>query len=50
MEWPKLKNIYICFPGGRHKVLTMSFDDGRVEDRRLVELFNRYGVRVLRCF
>ena len=33
MEWPKLKNIYICFPGGRHKVLTMSFDDGRVEDR-----------------
>ena len=45
MEWPKLKNIYICFPGGRHKVLTMSFDDGRVEDRRLVELFNRYGVR-----
>ncbi len=40
-----LKNSYICFPGGRHKVLTMSYDDGRQEDRRLVELFDRYGIR-----
>ena len=23
----------------------MSYDDGRLEDRRLVELFNRYGIR-----
>lgn len=41
----KLKVIYICFPEGKHKVLTFSYDDGRVEDRRLVELFNKYGVR-----
>ena len=41
----KLPNIYICFPGGKHKVLTMSYDDGRLEDRRLVEIFNRYGIR-----
>ena len=27
---------YICFPEGKHKVLTMSYDDGRLEDRRLV--------------
>lgn len=40
-----LKNIYICFPEGRHKVLTMSYDDGKQEDRKLVELFNRYGIR-----
>ncbi len=45
MNIPELKNIYICFPGGRHKVLTMSFDDGRLEDRQLVALFNRYGIR-----
>ena len=45
MQTAELKNIYTCFPGGRHKVLTMSFDDGRLEDRRLVELFNRYGIR-----
>ena len=24
----RLKNIYTCFPGGKHKVLTMSYDDG----------------------
>ena len=40
-----LKNIYTCFPGGKHKALTFSFDDGRVEDRRLVELFNQYGMK-----
>lgn len=40
-----IKNIYTCFPGGKHKVLTMSYDDGRLEDRRLVEIFNRYGIR-----
>ena len=42
---PELKNIYTCFPGGKHKVLTMSYDDGREEDYRLVELFNRHGLR-----
>lgn len=41
----ELKNIYSCFPGGKHKVLTMSYDDGRTEDRRLVEIFNRYGIK-----
>lgn len=45
MELPDLKTIYTCFPGGRHKVLTMSFDDGRVEDRRLVAIFNQYGIK-----
>ncbi len=40
-----LKNIYICFPGGRHKALTLSYDDGREEDRRLVEMLNRYGIK-----
>lgn len=40
-----IKNIYICFPGGRHKVLTMSYDDGRAEDRRLVDIFNRNGIK-----
>lgn len=43
MELEKI--IYTCFPGGKHKVLTMSYDDGRLEDKRLVEIFNRYGIR-----
>lgn len=41
----RVKNIYSCFPGGKHKALTMSYDDGREEDRRLVALFNRYGIK-----
>lgn len=33
------------YPGGKKKALTMSYDDGNTEDRRLVELFNRYGFK-----
>ncbi|CAM3840908.1 polysaccharide deacetylase family protein [Cohnella lubricantis] len=37
--------ILLCYPGGRHKALTMSYDDGQGADRRLVDIFNRYGIR-----
>lgn len=37
--------IYKCFPRGKHKVLTMSYDDGNIADRRLVGIFNRYGIK-----
>ena len=37
--------IYKAFPGGKHKVLTMSYDDGKLEDRKLVSIFNKYGIR-----
>ncbi len=40
-----MNRIYCCYPDGKHKALTMSYDDGRTEDRRLVEIFNRYGIR-----
>lgn len=40
-----MKVVYICFPEGRYKALTMSYDDGREEDRRLVDLFNRRGIK-----
>lgn len=40
-----MNKIYFCFPGGKHKALTMSYDDGKEEDRRLVGIFNRYGIR-----
>ena len=33
------------YPGGRHKALTLSYDDGQVYDRRLVEILNRAGIR-----
>ena len=40
--------MYIGFgfyPGGKKKALTMSYDDGQVHDRKLVEIFNKYGIR-----
>ena len=40
-----MNRVYACYPGGKHKALTMSYDDGRASDRRLVEIFNRYGIR-----
>lgn len=33
------------FPGGKRRVLTMSYDDGVTQDRRLVEIFDRYGIK-----
>jgi peptidoglycan/xylan/chitin deacetylase (PgdA/CDA1 family) len=33
------------YPGGKKKALTMSYDDGRDHDRRLVGIFNRHGIR-----
>ena len=41
----KLRNIYTAFPEGKHKVLTLSYDDGKIPDRRLVALFNEYGLK-----
>lgn len=37
--------IYQAFPGGRAKALTMSYDDGKLADVRLLEIFNRYGIK-----
>ncbi len=35
----------LLFPEGKHKVFTLSYDDGKCADRRLIEIMNRYGVR-----
>lgn len=40
-----MHKTYYCFPGGKHKVLTMSYDDGKLEDKRLVSIFNENGIR-----
>ena len=40
-----MNTIYKCFPGGRHKVLTMSYDDGKPADLRLVRIFRKYGIK-----
>ena len=33
------------FPNGARKALTMSYDDGKTPDRRLVSIFNKYGIK-----
>ncbi len=36
---------YDRYPGGKRYALTFSYDDGGAQDRRLVELFNKYGMK-----
>ncbi|MDR0400190.1 MAG: polysaccharide deacetylase family protein [Treponema sp.] len=33
------------FPEGKTKALTLSYDDGVEQDRKLVEILNRYGIK-----
>ncbi|MEO1009672.1 MAG: polysaccharide deacetylase family protein [Bacteroidota bacterium] len=44
---PKDRNWYIemLFPEGKTKALVLSFDDGPVEDRKMVELLNKYDLK-----
>ena len=37
--------VYTCFPGGKAKALTMSYDDGKLQDKRLIGIFNKYGIK-----
>ena len=41
----KLRNIYTQFPEGKHKVLTLSYDDGKIPDKRLLDILNEHGIR-----
>ena len=36
---------FLCWPGFRRKALTFSYDDGMRNDRRLVALLSRHGMR-----
>jgi hypothetical protein len=38
-------NIFLRFPGGKAKSLTLSYDDGVEQDIRLVDIMNRYGLK-----
>lgn len=35
----------ICFPEGKFKAVTLSYDDGLIYDRHLVAILNRYGLK-----
>lgn len=36
---------YHIYPGGLHRIVTFSFDDGSENDARLVELFDKYNLK-----
>lgn len=37
--------LSMCFPEGRRKALTLSYDDGVEQDIRLLEILDRYGIK-----
>ena len=36
---------FMCYPGGVRKAVTFSYDDGCLDDIKLVEIFNKYGMK-----
>ena len=37
--------LFMRFPEGRQKALTLSYDDGPVQDIRLIDIMNHYGIK-----
>lgn len=35
----------ICYPNGKIRAMTFSYDDGEIYDRNLIDIFNRYGMK-----
>lgn len=35
----------MLFPGGKSKCFTLSYDDGVIQDKRLVKMLNNYGIK-----
>ena len=40
-----MNRVLIRFPEGKKKAFTLSYDDGVVEDRKFIEIINRYGLK-----
>lgn len=40
-----MNRVVHCFKDGKTKAVTFSYDDGRTEDRQLVDMFNNYGLK-----
>lgn len=36
---------FMRFPEGKKKALTLSYDDGVIEDARLIDILNKYGIK-----
>ena len=40
-----MSSIFMRFPGGRSKALTLSYDDGVRQDKRLLEIMKKHGLK-----
>ena len=40
-----MRYLFLRFPEGKTKAVTLSYDDGPASDRTLLEILNRYGVK-----
>ena len=40
-----MRSVFMRYPGGRAKAVTFSYDDGVRQDKRLAELFDKYGMK-----
>lgn len=40
-----MRSVFMRYPDGRAKAVTFSYDDGSVHDKRLAEIFDRYGMK-----
>ncbi len=40
-----MSSVFVRFPDGRRKALTFSYDDGHPCDERLINIFDKYGLR-----
>lgn len=40
-----MRSVFMRYPNGKAKAVTFSFDDGIQQDKRLAELFDKYGLK-----
>lgn len=40
-----MKISFSYYPEGKTKAVTMSYDDGQIYDRKLIKIFNQYGIK-----
>lgn len=40
-----MKSVLMRFPGGKARAVTFSYDDGVKQDKRLAEIFDKYGMK-----
>lgn len=40
-----MRSVFMRYPNGKPKAVTFSYDDGVPQDKRLAELFDRYGMK-----